>query len=264
MTDAPKTTLQQSVRRGLDLVATGSNPDMLRILEIAERLSPNAFVGEGLATWRKTLPFMNDARFVEIAERHADLHRLPNWHWNLQTVLWAINYVRGLPGDFVELGVFKGYTTLFCAEYVRFQAWPRRWLLFDTFAGIPDDQLDPGWAASNKAAYVGSFSFEEVRDRFAPFPNIEVIQGRVPEILDGHTPEAIAFMHVDLNNATAEVAALERLYGKLAPGGVIILDDFGWASAQAQFQAEVAWFRGRGLFPLLLPTGQGLFVKPPA
>jgi O-methyltransferase len=263
MTDPPKPTLSQMVRRGFERAPTPHTPALLKILDAAESISSQAFVGGGIATWAKHLPFMSDARFVEIAERLAYLLPMPNWHWNLQTVLWAINHTRALEGDFVELGVFRGHTTLFCAEYVRFQAWNRRWLLYDTFDGIPDDQLDVGWAAANAATYKGTFSYEEVRDRFAPFPNIEVIRGRVPEVFAERAPEAIAFMHIDLNNSTAEVAALEALYDRIAPGGVVVFDDFGWVAGHAQFVAEVRWFRARGLFPLLLPTGQGLFIKPP-
>ncbi|HEV7385676.1 MAG TPA: TylF/MycF/NovP-related O-methyltransferase, partial [Phenylobacterium sp.] len=102
----------------------------------------------------------------------------------------------------------------------------------------------------------------EVRARFAHFPNIEVHQGRVPEALADGCPEKIAFMHIDLNNSTAEIAALNILYDRISPGGIIILDDFGWASAHLQNEIETAWFAERGLRVLTLPTGQGLFRKP--
>jgi SAM-dependent methyltransferase len=250
------------VRRGLIGKPRPETPLLMTVLNLIEQISPQAFVGEGLATWRKILPFMHDARFREIADRHAHLLPLPNWQWNLQTALWAVNQARRVPGDFVELGVFKGHTTLFCAEYVRFEAWPKRWWLYDTFEGIPADQVDPGWEEANKAAYAGAVTLEEVQARFAEYPNITVIQGRVPEVLDEGGPEAIAFMHVDLNNATAEIAALDRLYDRLSPGGIILFDDYGWIAAHAQFRAENRWFGTRGLALLSLPTGQALFVKP--
>lgn len=41
----------------------------------------------------------------------------------------------------------------------------------------------------------------------------------------------------------------------------MVFDDFGWASARAQFNAEVAWSEARGVKILPLPTGQGLLVK---
>jgi len=249
------------IRRGLLATQSASTPALLNLLQLIEQISPNAFVGEGLATWQKTLPFMHDARFMALAEKHAHLHSLANWHWNLQVALWAIQQARTTPGDFIELGVFRGHTTLFCAEYVEFFHWPKRWLLYDTFEGIPEDQLDPGWARANSSAYHGTFSYEEVRERFSQFANIEVIRGRVPEVLVGTAPERIAFAHIDLNNSSAEIAALDFLFDRLSPGGVILLDDYGWATASAQFVAERAWFASRGLALLALPTGQAVFMK---
>ncbi len=252
------------VRRGLIAHPRPDTAALMTLLNQIEQITPHAFVGEGLATWHKILPFMHDKRFRETAERHAHLLPLPNWQWNLQTALWAVSQARHVPGDFVELGVFKGHTTLFCADYVQFQTWPKRWWLYDTFEGIPEDQLDPGWENANKAAYhAAAFSFEEVTARFAGYPNITVTRGRVPEVLDEAGPETIAFMHVDLNNSTAEIAALDRLYDRLSPGGVILFDDYAWAASAAQFKAERRWFNARGLTLLPLPTGQAVFVKPP-
>jgi len=198
---------------------------------------------------------------VELAAKHAHLLPITNWHWNLQTVLWAVRQAKDVPGDFVELGVFKGHTTLFAAEYLGFETWPQRWLLYDTFEGIPEDQLDGDWKSRNEGTYKGTYSFEEVRERFAGFPNIEVVQGRVPEILEETAPDRIAFLHVDLNNSTAEIQALDVLFDRLSPGGVIVFDDFAWKTARAQYEAESRWFAARGLQVLALPTGQGLFVK---
>lgn len=234
---------------------------MLRMLQVAEEIDPqNAFISDGMAMWFKSQPHLEDDRFVELAGRHRELLPIPNWHWNLGTILWAVQQVRDLPGDFVELGVFKGHTTLFAAEYLGFADWPRRWVLYDTFDGIPDDQVDAGWSETNRI-YKGTFSFEEVRDRFAHIPNIEVIQGRVPEILVGTCPEQISFLHMDLNNAAAEIAALDALFERIVPGGVIVFDDYMWWVSRAQYKAEKAWFDRRGIVVLPLPTGQGVFVK---
>jgi hypothetical protein len=261
--DASKTTAI-AARIGLLEHPLPHTPLMFEALRTIEKVGRHPFVGESLATWGKTVPGMEDPRFREIAQRHAHLLPMANWHWNLGVVAWAVQQVRALPGDFVELGVFRGHTTLFVAELLEFASWPKRWRLYDTFSGIPDDQVDPGWAEKNVAAYRGTFSFEEVRDRFAHIGNIEVIRGRVPDVFEQHPTGPIAFMHLDLNNSSAEIAALDRLYDHIVPGGVIVFDDYCWAVSKAQYDAEKAWFERRGLVILPLPTGQGVFVKPAA
>jgi len=146
---------------------------------------------------------------------------------------------------------------------VDFAGWDKHWWLFDTFEGVPADQMDAGRSIT-AASYGLPFTFEEVRERFSAYGNITVTKGRVPEIFTQACPDRIAFIHIDLNNAAAEIGALEALYARLSPGGVIVFDDFCWSASAAQFQAEMDWFRARGLTVFPLPTGRGLFVKPPA
>jgi hypothetical protein len=235
---------------------------LLRTLE-EQRVHANQqlFVGAGMATWQKTIPFMDDERFLALEGKYASLLPIPNWHWNLQVVLWALQKTADVEGDLVELGVFRGHTTLFMAEYLEFQTSAKQWFLYDTFEGIPDDQLHEGWAAINEAVYKGTYSYEEVVERFEPFPNIHVIRGRVPEVLLERCPDTISFLHLDLNNVPAEIAALDLLLERISPHGVLILDDYCWESTRPQFEAERLWFAERGLHVLPLPTGQGVFVK---
>ena len=250
------------VRLGVSTHPLRQSDMLLDVLDALAPVRKSAYVSQGLATWLKILPFFEDPRFLAIADRHQGLLPLPNWHWNLQTVLWAARQVESVPGDFVELGVFRGHTTLFVADYLRFASAPRTWRLYDTFEGIPEDQLDPNWEVRNARAYDGTYSYEEVRARFARFPNIRVIQGRVPEVLHDDLPEQVAFLHMDLNNSAAEIAALDLLFDRIPSGGVIVFDDYCFEASRAQHDAEKAWFAGRGLHILPLPTGQGVFVKP--
>ncbi len=123
---------RQKIRTRLGLAAapTSRTPMLMGVLQLIERNGfSDPFVSDGMATWLKTLPFSEDEKFQELAEKHAELLPIANWHWNLQTVLWAVQRNQNVPGDYVELGVFKGHTTLFCAEYVEFSQWPKRWLL---------------------------------------------------------------------------------------------------------------------------------------
>jgi O-methyltransferase len=256
---------RQAIHTRLGLASSPSDGSMLQLKLLAELEAHNvqdAFVSLGMVTWLKTLPFGDDEKFQELADKHRGLLPIPNWHWNLQTVLWAIRRAKSVPGDFMELGVFKGHTTMFCAEYVGFQDWPKQWRLVDTFDGIPDEQLAPGWEEINKSVYKGAYSFEEVRDRFEGFPNIHVTAGKVPDILAEVMPDKLAFLHLDMNNAPAEIAALDALYDRVSPGGIIILDDYCWSSTKLQHDAEKVWFAKRGFEVLPMPTGQGVFIKP--
>lgn len=104
--------------------------------------------------------------------------------------------------------------------------------------------------------------YEQTKARFKDYPNVIVTQGKVPDILHETGPgRKIAMMHIDLNNADAEVGALDLLFARMVPGAILVLDDYGWLCYQDQKLAEDDWFAKRGYFVLELPTGQGLVIK---
>ena len=224
--------------------------------------TPRVFLTTGLVSWDKSMGFLDDERFMECARKYDHLRMMVNWEWNLHVVQWAANQALQVPGDFVELGVYRGYTTAVTAENIHFAQQPRRWLLYETFAGVPEDQRTDGWPHAYSDANSDAWH-REVVDLFAAYDNIEVIRGRVPEVFDQRCPEQIAFLHMDLNNARAEIGALDALYDRLSPGAVVVFDDYGWYNSREQFDEENAWMRRRRLAILELPTGQGLFVKAP-
>lgn len=88
-----------------------------------------------------------------------------------------------------------------------------------------------------------------------------MIKGAVPGSLEGNSPDRIAYLHIDMNQAPAEVAALNVLFDRVVPGGIVILDDYKWLAYRQQKLAEDEWFDQRGYRVMPLPTGQGLVFK---
>lgn len=107
----------------------------------------------------------------------------------------------------------------------------------------------------------GADLYSQVKKRFSDLPQVHVTQGAIPEVLHQVSPEKIAFLHLDLNNATAELGALELLFERVSTGGIVILDDYGWLAYRAQKEAEDPFFVKRGYRVLELLTGQGLVIK---
>ena len=150
-------------------------------------------------------------------------------------------------------------SSVICA-YLDFATVSRRFWLYDTFAGIPEaydseKHNSPGMAPPGL--------YESVVERFRPYPNVQVVRGVIPDVFASAAPERIAFLHIDLNSSKSEIAALDGLFDRVSPGGVIVFDDYGWAAYAAQQLAEEAWAAARGYRILELPTGQGLLIKGP-
>jgi hypothetical protein len=213
------------------------------------------FASDNLVTWSKSLGFLQDQRFASaIDDNKPDAQEL-SLAWRLHILCWAARHCSHLQGDFVEAGVYQGFTVKVICDYLDFNSQERDYYLYDVFT----HSMEMRHHALPKH---GEQLYAQVCERFRSFPRVKVIQGLVPESFEVAAPERIAFMHIDMNNAEAEVAVLDRLYDRLVPGGMIVFDDYGWQAYAAQQRAENDWLAQRHPERILeLPTGQGLLVK---
>jgi O-methyltransferase len=216
------------------------------------------FAGDMLLTFNRNMSFFDDARFMEAFNANVSSEIEKSLIWRLHVLCWcALNSLR-VEGDFVECGVFQGFSTAVAIRYLDFDSRGRRWYLYDTFSGIPADQLEPG--VPRAPEYEQQGLYEACCRRFSAHRSVHVVRGRLPEVLRDGAPEKVAFMHLDLNSAAAEVGVLDFFWERLPRGAAILLDDYGWRGYRAQKLAEDPFFAARGLQVLELPTGQGLVI----
>jgi predicted O-methyltransferase YrrM len=64
-----------------------------------------------------------------------------------------------------------------------------------------------------------------------------------------------------MNCAVPEKAALEYFWPRMAHGGIILLDDYGWRGYENQKRTHDNFAASVGHEVLPLPTGQGLIVR---
>ena len=103
-----------------------------------------------------------------------------------------------------------------------------------------------------------------VRANFAQWPRARIIEGAVPETLGQVTASRVAYLHLDMNIAPPETAALTYFWEKLSAGAPVLLDDYAYLGHGAQREALDGFARSRRVAICSLPTGQGLIIKPPA
>ena len=90
-----------------------------------------------------------------------------------------------------------------------------------------------------------------------------IVRGTVPATPPRVPSSKVAYLSIDMNVAEPEVAALEFFWEKLVPGAFVILDDYGYGKAYHRQKEAINKLVARlGVSVLLLPTGQGLIVKP--
>jgi hypothetical protein len=68
-------------------------------------------------------------------------------------------------------------------------------------------------------------------------------------------------MHIDMNAAEPESAAIGFFWPRLVLGAIVVLDDYAWVACHKQKRAMDQFARAHDVSILSLPTGQGLLIK---
>ena len=228
---------------------------------------------DGMKLYGKSLDFLTDPGFSSayragmntghhIGREKGSAEDIHN-EYRVYMCCWAAAHATHLPGDFVECGVNTGITSVAVCTFVNFNETGKRFYLFDTYNGIPLEQAneaerDPRTAES---ALHYSECFELACRNFAPWPRCVLVRGRVPETFAQVDIKAVAYMHLDMNIAAPEIAAIEHFWPRLVTGGIVMLDDYGFEQYRPQRTAMDAWARDNGVPLATLPTGQGMMLK---
>ena len=194
----------------------------------------------------------------------------------------AVHYLLAneLAGAFVECGVWRGGSTMTMAlSLLELGAADRELYLFDTFEGMPPPQevdrrfdgvsaqtlLERNEKTTNNS-YWAVAALDDVQRNLTttgyPASRLHYVKGLVEQTIPTQAPARIALLRLDTDWYESTRHELEQLYERVVPGGVIIIDDYGWYSGARKAVDE--FFAARAFRPLLQRidrTGR-LVVKP--
>lgn len=234
-----------------------SNPEA--VTEAAKKIvslsSSGHHFADNLLTWGRNMSMLDDRPFVRAWESNVECASDEAIVWRRYVLACAAYHCVHLDGDFVECGCYTGVGIKTVVDYLGGTAFPKTFWGYDIF------KHDPSMANHSMPEH-GEGLYERVRKKFSTYPQVKLIEGMIPQVFENDCPERIAYLHIDLNQAPAEIAALEHLFDRMVPGGMLILDDYEWSGYyRAQKLAEDPWFDARHYRVMPLPTGQGLVFK---
>ena len=154
-----------------------------------------------------------------------------------------VEEVRRVPGAIVEAGVGLGFSISAFASAVAFFEIDKEIYGFDSFSGFPEaaeedrsyrvtDLKDVGGWTETSAAMI-----EEVyeQDRQMPWsllaerPSpLHLVPGFFEDTMPERLPEEIALLHADCDLYDSYKTVLEHALPRMAPGGLIIFDEYGF------------------------------------
>ncbi len=233
-------------------------------IEIYVRNDQSVLAVDNMLVARRTLSFMRDKKFAKIIEKYCydengaevptDLVKV----WRLHVYAWCAQNALKIDGDLVECGVHMGLYSLVMLEYLSPLPEEKSLYLYDTFEGLDDELSTEQERDQVEGVYDIEDWFEAVSNSFADYSCAKLIKGRVPDILHESAPEKVAFLHLDMNSASAEVGAIDFFQDRLAPGAIILMDDYGRTDHVELHIALRDWFEFAKRPIVELPTGQGL------
>ena len=236
--------------------AFNRNPWTEQRLQLVSRDERPFYAEDGLWTYHGH-SFVEDRRFVEAYRRATQAGGADyGVRWRVHTILWAAEQAARLDGAFVECGTGRGFMASAICAYLGWS--DRAFYLYDTFRPTMPDERGEQTAAGTVAANYAEGA-ESVARNFAEWPGVRVVVGSVPDTLLDVAP--IAFLHVDMNHAGAEEAAVRHFWPRLTPGAPVIFDDYGFQGYEAQRDAADRLGDELGFRVLALATGQGLVIR---
>lgn len=173
-------------------------------------------------------------------------------------LLEIVNYIKGLEGNFAELGVYRGSTAYLIASQLE-PIYGKKLYLFDTFYGTPATSVDDNYKRQGKYSDV---DINKVKDFLKLFQEFTIYcQGIIPDTLEAIKNEKLCFVHIHLNIYQSTQAAIELLYDKVVPGGIILIEDYGLKSCAGVKKAIDQFVKIKNIKVIHLPTGQGMIYK---
>ena len=239
---------------------------------VARKVLPDVYANDGLISFHRHA-FLDDPDFQRAYQRGAQALDGPDWyqwHWRVHVGLWVAKSASLIDGDFVECGVNYGFLSTAIMELLDWDRLGKTFYLLDTFAGLDprftttSENRETALRVNEQSLRYGVYvnGVDRVRANFAQWKNHRIIVGAVPETLDQVDTRKVAYLHIDMNCAPPEVAALRFLWPRLAPGAFVLLDDYTYRGFDEQRIAMDTLAKELGVPICALPTGQGLLMKP--
>ena len=184
---------------------------------------------------RRTVGFDRNARLhgrdrPAAAETMIGLKRLDNLQQCIASVVDD-----DVPGDLVETGVWRGGAAIFMrGALAAYGDQTRKVWCADSFRGLPPPDPSRYSAARDLDWHNNSYlevSLEQVQRNFDRYglldDRVKFLVGWFKDTLPAAPIERLALMRLDGDMYESTMDALQALYGRLSPGGYVIVDDYG-------------------------------------
>ncbi|MCI0702676.1 MAG: TylF/MycF family methyltransferase [Planctomycetia bacterium] len=142
---------------------------------------------------------------------------------------------QGIPGDFIETGVWRGGACILLRAVLKaYGVTDRRVFAADSFEGLPRPNTEAYPADTGDAHHTFrelAIPLEQVQANFAKYGLLDnqvvFLKGWFKDTLPGAPIERLALLRLDGDMYESTTDGLSHLYDKVSLGGFVIVDDYG-------------------------------------
>lgn len=158
----------------------------------------------------------------------------------------SLESTKDVDGSIVEIGCAHGLTTTFLYEYMIETGFKKDYLCIDTFSGFTESDIaieqnqrgnQHRWITKMFRDNNPEWFKESLRKR--SINDVEVIESDISALDPARLPERISFCLLDVDLYEPVKVGLEKIYPRLSPGGIIVVDDC-WSKPRHLFVEGVA------------------------
>jgi O-methyltransferase len=163
----------------------------------------------------------------------------------LYLLLHQVIQTKDVPGAVVEIGCNLGGTTVIAKRMIDRLGIRKPYICIDTFDGFVDEQFATDAALGTPAADQHMFSGNS-KDLVAKIlrqhqcDGVTLIQGDVTTLPERELPTQCSLVLVDVDLTEPTHVSLQRLWPRMAPGGVMLVDD---CSETNSWKARIGYSR---------------------
>ncbi len=172
-----------------------------------------------------------------------------------------------LPGDIVELGVYRGSTLFSWANFLEIRNMgdrAKKVIGFDNFRGLgaiaPEDGKEDSRVGKVPGGYNAGAFKEQLEDAIAIYdqdrfigykPRVILVEGDIEESVERYIHEhpglRVSLLHFDCDMYAPTRRGLELLWPRVVTGGVVLFDEYGIPPWEGESNAVDQFFAGQNV-----------------
>jgi O-methyltransferase len=176
--------------------------------------------------------------------------------------LWhLLGQTAGLEGDILEVGTWRGGTGGLLARRAANLSFPSTVHLCDTFSGVVKTGVEDRSYSGGEHSDTSVPVVDDLMKRLG-VDNVAILQGIFPDDTGASLADtAFRFCHIDVDVYRSGKGVLDWVWPRLAVGGIVVFDDFGFPSTRGIAQLVHEEETRSDLVCVQNVNGHAVFIK---